>query len=670
MDSIKNKSVVVVALLLALLTLATYWQVMGHDFVNFDDEDYVVENHYVRGGLTLEGVRWAFTTGHASNWHPLTWLSHMLDVQLYGLRPWGHHLTSLLFHIVNTVLLFLVLLRMTKALWPSALVAALFALHPLHVESVAWVAERKDVLSAFFWVLTLGAYGRYVEHPVLKRYLLALLLFVLGLMAKPMLVTMPVVLLLLDYWPLHRVKLADPRPETLADSPTNGDQRAKKKKGPGPVPRKPATSGGVWSSNRSLLWEKVPFLVFTILSSAITLYSQRGALSSLERLALGLRLENALTAYVHYIGKTIWPMDLSPYYPHPGSVPIWEVLGAAAILATASFLVFQGGRRWPYLVSGWLWYLVTLTPVIGIVQVGGQRLADRYTYIPQIGLLIMLAWGLPEVLKGWRRQRVALALLSGLCLVLATVGSWRQVGYWRDTFTLFGHALEVTENNALAHGSLGKVLHDQGRQEEAILHLTEAIRINPKDPDFRNNLGLALQARGLVKEAMASFSEALRLNPNHARAHSNMGDLLFNQGQTDEAATHYDAAIRLSPDFISPYVNMGGSLASQGRYGEAMTFIEQGLRIEPESPDLRYILGSILAAQGRMEEAAAHFQETVRLKPDHAEAYNDLGGALLLQGKIDEAIGSFRESLRLKPGNEQTQKNLDDALEMKRGGAR
>ena len=410
---IKHRDILV-CLFLVMATLAVYWQVQNYDFVNFDDNDYVYDNRHVQDGLTLKSIIWAFTNIHASNWHPVTWLSHMMDYQLYGMNPGRHHLTNLLFHIANTLLLFLVFRKMTDSLWQSGFVAALFALHPLHVESVAWVSERKDVLSTFFWMLTMWSYIWYVEHPAVKRYILVVLFFALGLMSKPMLVTLPFVLLLLDFYPLNRFQSQQPK------GSANAQQR---------------------SIALRLILEKIPLFVLVAMSSAMTFYAQKHGktVASLEVIPLKSRVANALVSYVSYIIKTIYPSKLAVLYPHPGILPWWQIAGACLLLVTISFLAIRVVKQSPYFVVGWLWYLGTLVPVIGLVQVGIQSMADRYTYVPLIGIFIIIVWGIPELVAQWRYRKICLATLATVVLTILMAMTWKKVGYWKSSITLFEH---------------------------------------------------------------------------------------------------------------------------------------------------------------------------------------------------------------------------------------
>jgi tetratricopeptide (TPR) repeat protein len=627
---------------LILAPLAAFWGVWHNQFVNFDDDKYVTDNFPVQWGLTLKGFTWAFSTTHAGNWHPLTWLSHMLDCQLFGLGPGGHHLTNLLFHLANTLLLFLLLQRMTRALWPSALVAALFAVHPLHVESVAWVAERKDVLSTFFWMLTMWAYVWYVEGPEIKRYLLVLLCYSLGLMAKPMLVTLPLVLLLLDYWPLGRW----PREYATAA---------------GESEISPAGDPPPQVALKRLIWEKVPLLVLAASSSLVTFYAQRagGAVLSLQNLPLTVRLANALVAYLSYIGKMVWPSRLAAFYPHPeNTLPLWQALGAAIVLGVISILVIRQARRLPYLLVGWLWYLGTLVPVIGLVQVGSQALADRYTYVPLIGLFIIVAWGAVDLGARWRPPRYLLPWGAGIILSVFTVCTWLQVRHWHDSVSLYEHSLKVGSIAPLVHNNLGNALFLQGKVDQALGHYAEALRLQPNYPEAYNNRGAALSSTGQVDQAIDCYTQALRLRPDYVDAHYNLGGVLFSQGKMDEAVWHYRQVLRLRPDHIHAHNNLGNALFLQGGVEEAITHYQEDLRLQPGHAEAHNNLGVALVSQGKVEEGVSHYQEALRLKPDYADAHYNLGTALFLQGQVDQGLAQYLGAVRLNPNHPQALDSL------------
>jgi len=633
-----NRLPYAVYLVLILATLAVFHQLPSHDFINYDDDLFVYENPQVRKGLSKEGFIWAFTSFSPDYWKPLSWLSHMLDCELFGLRPGMHHLTSLLLHVANSVLLLLVLNRMTGALWASSFVAALFALHPLHVESVAWVAERKDVLSAFFWFLTIWAYSRYVERPRSGRYLLVLLLFALGLMAKPMIVTLPFVLLLLDYWPLERMQLYS--------------IRLKSERG---MTQSPAFR---------LVCEKIPLFVLSGATTVLTIIAQRqvGALKSIEAYPFEYRIANALVSYISYIGKMVWPHKLGVFYPYPTAIPLWQSAGAGLLLITVSVLLMRAAANRPYLATGWLWYLVTLLPVIGLVQVGGQAMADRYTYLSLIGLFIIIAWGVPSLLASWRQAKKAIALATAVLLLGFATCSVLQVRHWQNSVSLFRHTDKVTSNNDVAHHHLGIALASQGELEEAMSHYAEALRIKPRERYVHRNLGVALTRQGRHEEAIGHFAEALRIKPDFAEAHNSLGNALARQGRLKEAIGHFAEALRIKPDLAQAHNNLGNALAMQGKLEEAMSHYSEALRINPEYAGAHNNLGNALAMQGKLEEAMSHYSETLRISPEHAEAHNNLGNMLAMQGRLEEAANYYSEALRIKPNYARAHYNLANTL--------
>lgn len=520
-----------ICLCLCLATLAVYWHVLDHGFISYDDDKYVTKNANIQKGLTLESIRWSFTTMSVSNWHPLTWISHIIDYQFFGLDPGGHHLTSLLLHIANTLILLFVFKRMTHMLWPSVFVAGLFALHPLHVESVAWVAERKDVLSTFFCLLTLWGYTRYVERPEVNRYLLPLVFFALGLMAKPMLVTVPFVLLLLDYWPLQRFRFGQ-------------------------------------SGNGRLILEKSPFFVLSAASCVVTYIAQKsgGAVISSEVYPFTLRVANALVSYIGYIGKMLWPSKLALLYPHPLALSWWQIAGASLLLIAISLLAIKNASRRPYFIVGWLWYLGMLVPVIGLVQVGAQAMADRYTYMPLVGIFVIIAWGTPDMVAAWRFKTPGLAIIAGTILFVLTTVTFFQVGYWRDSITLFEHTLNVTEKNYIIHNNLGVELKNNGRVGEAIRHYEASLSINADGyADAHNNYANIIAGQGRLAEAIGHYSEALRINPGNAEVHNNLGVALFRNGNVEDAMFHFNEAIRLRPDLAEAHHNFKKVVSLQKR---------------------------------------------------------------------------------------------------------
>lgn len=544
-------------LLLSVLVLAVYGQTGNHAFINFDDQQYVYENLHVARGLNWEGIRWSFTDFYAGNWHPLTWLSHMTDVGLFGLDAGYHHLVSVLLHLVNVVLLFFLLFGMTGSPWRSAFVAAIFAVHPLHVESVAWISERKEVLGALFWLLTMRAYVGYVRKPRLGGCLSVVLFFAMGLLCKPMLVTLPFVLLLLDWWPLERYKEADSH---LSFS---------------------------FSKAYPLVREKIPLLVLSAISCVVTYLAQArgGTVSPLEHIPFGLRLSNALVSYAVYLVKTILPLGLAVFYPHPAlihaAIPLWKVAGSALLLGGISYLALRERERRPYLAVGWLWYLGTLVPVIGLVQVGEQAFADRYTYIPMIGILVAIAWGAREILPGWRFQKVALGFLGGAAVTVLSVAGWNQAGYWKDNLTLHSHTLRVTEKNWKAWNGLGYAYLDIGRYQQAMADFREALRIKPDYPEAWNNLGTVHGLLGQDEQGISYFLAALRLRPDFVDAWYNLGTAYGHLGRHLEASNCFRVALRFREDYVPAWVNLTIAYLSLGERGKAIETYQRLRRLDP-----------------------------------------------------------------------------------------
>ena len=629
--------VILICLGLALATGITFEQVRLNDFVTFDDGKYVTENAQVRSGITGASVVWAFTTTYFYSPYPITWLSHMLDAQLYGLNPAGHHLTSLLLHILSTLLVFGLLSRMTARLWPSAFVAAFFALHPLHVEPVAWASERKELLSIFFGLLAMWAYVDYARSGSIRRYLLTMLFFALGLMAKPVFVTLPLLLLLLDYWPLERI-----------DLDTVGWRRTLVR----------------------LVTEKLPLLCLSLISSLVILPLHRSSIGPADAVPMSLLLSNAFVSYARYIGKMIWPSGLAVLYQHPnlpGGTPwmTWQVAGAALLLLLISALVLWAARR-RYGLVGWLWFLGTLVPVIGLVQVGQHAMADRYTYLPLIGLFIIVVWGAADLISygasrgAWVRRSIP--CLGAAALMVLAVCSRAQVRTWRSSETLYRHALQVSPSNPTLHNNLGVVLGAEGRLDEAIAHYHTALEIWSAYPMAHNNLAGALRQQGEIDRAIEHYREALRLDPGYAEAHNNLGVTRESRGELEEAVRHYRDALRLDPDLADAHINLGNVLASQGQLDAALESYRQALRVNPYLAETHYNLGVALGLQGRTEEAVLRYGEALRLEPDFADAHFNLANALVARGRLEEAIGHYREALRLKPDAPGAHYNLGNAL--------
>ena len=635
---------------LVAFTLAAYWQVSSFDFIYYDDRQYVCENPRVCQGLSWENVAWAFTARTASNWHPLTWLSHMLDVQLFGLRSGAHHAVNLVFHVANTLLLFLVLRRITAAVWRSAIVAALFAVHPLHVESVAWVAERKDVLSTFLALLCIAAYASYVRKPGLCRYIVVFVLFALSLMAKPMFVTLPILFLLLDYWPLERLS------QSLADRPTSTEQPSKilRKSGKQCGTRRSRAVGvspDFWPTVARLVLEKLPLLMLSVLSCVATLIAQQRVMASIERISLGTRMGNSLLAYVRYLGKTFWPVDLSLPYPfefRPGAV---RVLLAVAILIGVSIAVIWAWRRRPYLAVGWFWYLGSLVPVIGIVQVGIQGMADRYTYIPLIGIFIMAAWGLADLLAPWDRRHLALSAIWMLILAACFLRTRDQAQYWRNTETLFFHSIDVIPENFMAHNNLMVWYSLQNRTAEAAVQADATLKIRPNNAEVQTYLGYTLIKQQRWDEAAVHLKLVLKTSPIYAPAHNHYGVFLFHKGDREEAVEQFREAVRLDPEEVPARENLAKACFATGKLEEAAQQWREVLNLDPKSAEAFGSLGTVLAKQGNIPEALDYFRRSLAADPQNADVHNNLAMTLLTTGKTAEALAQWRELSRLQPDN-------------------
>lgn len=614
------RSIILLCVALLFITLIVYWHAGNNQFLNFDDNVYVTENVHVQTGISGANVLWAFTSVYAANWHPLTWLSHMADVQLYGLDPRGHHLTNVFIHAISTLLLFLLLYRLTSSKWRSLFVAALFALHPLHVESVAWVAERKDVLSAFFCIITLLLYAEYAIKRKPALYFLTLLFFILGLMAKPMLVTLPVVMLLLDYWPLNRYR----------SSPLI-----------------------------TMLKEKTPFFIVALLSCAVTIYAQQrgGAIKSFDMVPFGLRIENAVLAYVKYIAKTLWPLDLAVAYPLPKSFALWQVICALFFLLLVSTAAVRARRSHPYVMVGWIWFIATLVPVIGLIQVGGQSMADRYSYIPHIGLFILPAWGVPDIMKHLRYSRPILALLAGSVIIASAVLTWQQLAYWQNNISLYQHAIQVTSGNDLAHYNLAVANDDLGHIDEAIKEYKEALKINPHHIPARNNLDLDTDLK--------NYLEVVKTNPNLTTAHYNLGVTLESRGDLDAAIRQYQRAIKINPGFISAHYNLGNALARKGDLDAAIKEFRNTLEINPTSFAAHNNLGTALEQQGDLEQAIEEFRFALKIKPNYFDAHNNLAVAFHRKGDLDAAIAEYQAALAINPKSIAVNNNLAVALDQK-----
>ncbi len=665
--SLEKRAVILVCIGLAALVLLVFGQSLRNGFVDLDDGVYVYANDYVPSGFTWAGIKWAFTSCQpAGIWHPLTWLSLMLDSQLYGLNPSGFHFTNVLLHAATTVLLFLLLNQMTGKMWCSAFVAAIFAVHPLRVESVAWVAERKDVLSGVFFMLTLMMYARYVQggaRYASRPYILMIIFALLGLLAKPMLVTLPFVLLLLDYWPLQRF--------TFQSSPI---------------------------VFRRLLFEKLPLFALAAAASVLAFFAQKVSGAMLPE-PFGLRWENAVVSSGLYLMKMFWPEHLAVFYPFPTVIPWWKVAIGASLLLGGTLASILLRRRCPWLLFGWFWHLGMLVPVIGVIHFGGQAMADRYSYLPQIGLYVALAWGINDFAIAWRIPRIVLAIVASIAIAVFMACSINQISYWRDSESLWTHTLACTPSNSVSQLNLGKVLEADGRRSEAIEHYRQALQMAPRNPIVLDYLGLALVEQGQLNEAVDCFTKVTRILPKDAAAYTVLGaalakegrvvdainayrntlklqsnnpevcfhlaELLASQKQFTEAIQYYEATLRLQSDYPEAQNDLADALAAQGQFEDAIGHYQEAIQIQPDDVMAHYNLAVLLAAHARLDEAAEQFRTVIQLNPDYTNAYGNLANVLMGQDKLDEAITQYQLTIQLAPGSAQAHYKLGLALEKK-----
>ena len=631
--AVEKKLSVGICAALALVTLALFWPVLHAEFTNYDDPAYVTQNAMVQTGLNWPGVAWAFHTGHASNWHPLTWISHMLDWQIYGNKAGGHHLTNLLLHIANSILLFLALKKITGALWRSAMVAALFAWHPLHVESVAWIAERKDVLSGFFFMLTIWGYARYVQSAngnELKikgrkratfnaqhsfNYLLALIFFALGLMAKPMLVTLPCVLLLLDFWPLKRV-----------------------------------TGDGWRVTNRPLLLEKIPFFALALVSSVVTFVVQKqgGSVRSLDTMPMDFRITNALVAYFRYVAKLLWPDSLAVFYPFPNFLSVWPGVAAGVGLVIVTIALLFLARSRAYLATGWLWFAGMLVPVIGFVQVGAASMADRYSYLPSIGIFIAIIWTVAEWAKKIPAQKLFCAAAGGVVLAVCVLRTAFYLPAWHDNLSLFQHALAATGNNYVARINLGSALKSQGKLNEALEQYAAALETRPVFEAFLG-MGMIYQDLGKTEDAARNYHAALQLQPDSGLAHNNLGVMLLRLGDLDQAMSELKAALALDAKYPDAHYNLAMVFDAQSKTNDAILHYVAAIQARPDFADAHNNLAVLLARQNEFNAAAGHLAKVLQIRPNDAEAHYNISFAFAMLGRTNEARLHRATALRLKP---------------------
>jgi tetratricopeptide (TPR) repeat protein len=624
--------IIIICVLLAVVILTLYWRVRGFDFTAFDDRVYVADNLHVKGGLSLEGLKWAFhltRAGDVSYWHPLTWLSHMLDYELLGPKAGMHHLSNVLYHVLNTILLFIALRLFTGSTSKSAFVAMLFAIHPINVESVAWISERKNLLSTFFWMLTLLLYYYYVKKPSLERYLIVFLAFILGLLSKPMLVTLPFVLLLLDFWPMNRIRLVGENITDISKSILN-------------------------MNNAKLILEKVPLI---ILSFVMIVYSSRvmsniGSYISIETVPMNLRIKNAIVSYILYIEKMFWPDNLTFFYRFPQEVPMWEVVGALTFILTITILGLKYIKKFPYIIFGWLWFIGTLIPVSGIIQAGAwPEIAERFAYIPLIGLFIIFSWGVPDLLKKLRKKEIFICIAASIIILSLSVKTWSQIGYWKDDFTLCKHALQVSKNNVAAHNNLGLAYYNKGEEDKAFRQFQEAIQVEPLNFLAYLNIAKIYFKRNELKLALENFEKSLELNPMIPITHLSYALYLTEVGRHEDALKQFNETLKLDPysSDVQYYISL--ELEKMGKIDDAKSHLREALKINPKEARVHFELGKILIESGKNDEAQKEFNEVLKMKPEGITDYNALGIILLAKGKNDDAQKYFNKALKIDPKN-------------------
>lgn len=622
----KKSKLLFTALFLFAVTLILFSPVREFEFLNYDDDLYVTENPYVREGISLKGLKWMWKTSVISNWHPLTLFSHMMDVQLFGINPGAHHLVNVAFHSTNALLLFILLVMMTGAFWRSFFVAALFAWHPLHVESVAWISERKDVLSAFFFFLMIMAYGKYVKSKdTVNRapafYLLSLFLFALGLMAKPMLVTAPFVLFLLDYWPLGRFSGKAVKP---------------------------------------LVIEKMPFFLLTVFSCFMTLLSQQDALANAQRYPLFIRLVNAVISYFEYFQKTFWPHPLAFFYPYSIKIDWVNFAVSVSILTALSIFLLMRSKRNPWGITGWFWYLGMLVPVIGIVQVGQQAMGDRYTYLPQIGIFMVLAWGGHAFFEKYKIRRLCTGVLAAALLAACLVLSRGQIAYWKTSIILYSRALQLIPNNYIAHNNLGLTLASEGKFRETMTDFIRPVTSNPEYTKAYQTLGYDVEEIKNQEAAIQRYFKAIELNPKDADAYYNLGVLFAQRKKTIQAIFYYLEALRLNPEDSDAHNNVGNIFMRQNKLTEAIYHFSEAVRIHPDYDKVWYNLGEAYKGQGTFSKAIQHYQRAIVINPDYARAYSGMADVFTLQKKREDAVSWYRKALAIDPQLEEARKGLEN----------
>ncbi|MCH2128502.1 MAG: tetratricopeptide repeat protein [Pirellulaceae bacterium] len=636
-------------LCLSIVTLAVYGNVAHHEYLLLDDREYVANNRHVSTGLTWENICWALTSTHASNWHPLTWVSHMVDCQLFGAdAPGCYHLVNLCLHIGNTIGLCWILQRMTGCFWRPAFVAAVFAWHPLHVESVAWISERKDVLAMFLWLISIGCYVEFVRQKRWSWYVISCLVLVLALLSKPMPVTAPFLLLLFDVWPLRRLVISSDMPHTVTSSIWYVTEREKKTK----------RHIGSW-----LIIEKIPMLVTVLAVSVTTFVVQHGS-GSVQSATWSIRFITTITAYVRYLWHTVWPVRLAVLYPADAdSWPLWQIMAAVVVLIGITVLVLRSYRR-PYMLVGWFWYLGTLVPVIGFVTIGYHSMADRYTYMPMTGLLVMVAWAIGDVVDSQPTYRLSATWGAAVILLACAWLCHRQVGYWRDSETLFERTLEVTASNYVIHNNLGAVYLRKNRRSDAIYHYERAIQINHLYAQSYVNLGAVLASQGLRQKAIQNYRRALNLSPKNSRAHNNLANAFRVEGRWEEAMHHFREAIENDPDSAIVHENIGDAFRAQSHFDEAIVHYRQVIQLVGEDARMHYRIGQAFGGLGEHFRAMEYFERALQLDSTMVDAAVDLGISCLQVGMYERAIEVLRQVIKQHSRHVDAHLNLGTALHL------
>jgi Tfp pilus assembly protein PilF len=637
LHSLKDRNVpasvipILIVLLIIVSILFVYAQVGSHEFINFDDQLYVTDNPIVKAGVTWNGIKWAFSFSDRTYWHPLTWLSHMVDCELFGLNPGKHHLVNVFLHIINSILLFLVFMMMTGTLWRSAFVAFLFALHPINVDSVAWIAERKNLLSTLFCMLTIMAYIYYSRRPSFYKYILILFVFTLGLLSKPMLISIPFVLILLDFWPLKRINFDSLLTREQISIGISNGRRAQR------------------TQALKLIIEKIPLLILSlvIIGTSIISFQHHSDVISSNLISTKLRVANAMVSYVNYMGKLIWPRNLTIYYPYPASLPMWEVIGASVFICTVTILAGLYAKKLPYLIVGWLWYLGTLVPVSGLIQVGlWPAMAERWVYIPAIGLFMLVAWLIPDLVSEFRFKKLVLSTLAVMVICILMILTWRQTGYWKNDFILFSHALQVNERNSIAYSNLGDYYLNINRPGEAIEYYDKSIKINPYDPLVQNNFAIALLKEGRYEESIKYFKKAILSYPRDPQLYSGLGIASAHQNRNTEAIEYFSKSLDIDPGNAEVHFELAYILSEERRFDEAIINFKKVLSINSSHVGSLFGLSAAYSQKKDYNASMTLLKKLLDIQPDNPNVYYNIACIYAKQNKADESVSWLNKAVQ------------------------